>query len=329
MHSGLVNTRFVWAASKSLPLLRDRDYRCSTRTVSTSRVARVAPLSSNFNHFKRLHRKIEKGNERIKLEGQLKVGRPAGFLEITHQHVKGARARCGSSSVAKTTTTSIVCPAARRRSSASATTSARTALLKAATDSAVATSAFKPKALERATVDTTVQGRVIAYPTDSRILEIARHKVVRVARCCISLKQTEFKRIRHWSSPRKAGIHAGSRSFAGPTTEGTSKRVDVTRLSVFSGDGGLDEPACAGQPILPTIDSCCPPRGTARGTHPLRNAQRSASIGGGQHTRWHSSKRPKRSHRQKAMPLGLTGLLALDPRVALWPGATDPPSLRS
>jgi len=43
-------------------------------------------------------------------------------------------------------------------------------------------------------VDTTVQEKAIAHPVDSRILEIARHKVVAAAkRAGIALKQTFVK----------------------------------------------------------------------------------------------------------------------------------------
>ena len=51
-------------------------------------------------------------------------------------------------------------------------------LLEATIDTAVAIEAVKPKDLERVIVDTTVQEKAIAHPTDSRLLEIARHKVV-------------------------------------------------------------------------------------------------------------------------------------------------------
>jgi IS5 family transposase len=55
-------------------------------------------------------------------------------------------------------------------------------LLKATIDTAVTTGAVKPEALERVTVDTTVQEKAIAHPVDSRLLEIARHKVVAAAK---------------------------------------------------------------------------------------------------------------------------------------------------
>ena len=85
-------------------------------------------------------------------------------------------------------------------------------LLKATIDTAVALKAVKPEALERVTVDTTVQEKAIAHPVDSRLLEIARHKVVSAAtRSGICLKQTfakEGKELR-----RKAGGYAHAKQF--------------------------------------------------------------------------------------------------------------------
>ena len=64
-------------------------------------------------------------------------------------------------------------------------------LLKATIDTAVVIKAVKPQELERVIVDTTVQEKAIAHPVDSRLLEIARHKVVSAARRAgIQLKQT-------------------------------------------------------------------------------------------------------------------------------------------
>jgi IS5 family transposase len=80
-------------------------------------------------------------------------------------------------------------------------------LLKATIDTAVAIKAVKPIELERVIVDTTVQEKAIAHPVDSRLLEIARHKVVGAARRAgIQLKQTfakEGKELR-----RSAGGYA-------------------------------------------------------------------------------------------------------------------------
>jgi hypothetical protein len=72
--------------------------------------------------------------------------------------------------------------------------------------------AVKPKDLERVIVDTTVQEKAIAHPVDSRLLEIARHKVVSAAkRADIQLKQTfakEGKALR-W----RAGGYAHAKQF--------------------------------------------------------------------------------------------------------------------
>ena len=85
-------------------------------------------------------------------------------------------------------------------------------LLKATIDTAVAIKAVKPVELERVIVDTTVQEKAIAHPVDSRLLEIARHKVVGAARRAgIQLKQTfakEGKELR-----RRAGGYAHAKQF--------------------------------------------------------------------------------------------------------------------
>jgi IS5 family transposase len=85
-------------------------------------------------------------------------------------------------------------------------------LLKATIDTAVATKAVKPAEFERVIVDTTVQEKAVAHPVDSRLLEIARHKVVAAARRAgIALKQTFVKEGR--SLRRKAGGYAHARQF--------------------------------------------------------------------------------------------------------------------
>ena len=66
--------------------------------------------------------------------------------------------------------------------------------------------------LERVIVDSTVQSKAIAHPVDSRLLEIARHKVISAAkRAGIACKQTyakEGKTLR-----RKAGGYAHAKQF--------------------------------------------------------------------------------------------------------------------
>ena len=85
-------------------------------------------------------------------------------------------------------------------------------LLKATIECAVDVKAVRPAEFERVIVDTTVQSKAIAHPVDSRLLEIARHKVVSAARRAgIALKQTyaqEGKTLR-----RKAGGYAHAKQF--------------------------------------------------------------------------------------------------------------------
>ena len=85
-------------------------------------------------------------------------------------------------------------------------------LLKATIETAVEIKAVKPAELERVIVDTTVQEKAIAHPVDSRLLEIARHKVVSAARRAgIVLKQTFAKQGKELR--RKAGGYAHAKQF--------------------------------------------------------------------------------------------------------------------
>jgi len=85
-------------------------------------------------------------------------------------------------------------------------------LLQCTIETAVEIKAVKPAELERVIVDSTVMEKAIAHPVDSRLLEIARHKVVSAAkRAGIALKQTfarEGKELR-----RKAGGYAHAKQF--------------------------------------------------------------------------------------------------------------------
>ena len=85
-------------------------------------------------------------------------------------------------------------------------------LFKVTIECAVEIKAVLPVDLERVIVDSTVQSKAIAHPVDSRLLEIARHKVVSAAKQAgIGLKQTyaqEGKTLR-----RKAGGYAHARQF--------------------------------------------------------------------------------------------------------------------
>ena len=86
------------------------------------------------------------------------------------------------------------------------------AILKATIDTAVASNAIKPAEFERIIVDSTVQEKAIAYPVDSRLLEIARHKiVVHAKRCGMALRQSFAKEGK--ALKRKAGGYAHAKQF--------------------------------------------------------------------------------------------------------------------
>src|SRR6202046_5935085 len=64
-------------------------------------------------------------------------------------------------------------------------------MLAATIAAAVQMKAVTPVEFERVIVDTTVQEKAIAYPTDSRLLEVARARLVQLAqRAGLTLKQT-------------------------------------------------------------------------------------------------------------------------------------------
>ena len=85
-------------------------------------------------------------------------------------------------------------------------------ILVATIDTAVSSKAIKPAEFERIIVDSTVQEKAIAYPVDSRLLEIARHKIVMHAkRCGITLRQSFAKEGK--ALKRKAGGYAHAKQF--------------------------------------------------------------------------------------------------------------------
>ena len=85
-------------------------------------------------------------------------------------------------------------------------------LLKATIDAAVKMKAIRPSEFERVIVDSTVSEKAIAYPTDSRLLEIARYQLIKAAKSIgIKFKQThaaEGKALR-----RKAAGYAHAKQF--------------------------------------------------------------------------------------------------------------------
>lgn len=104
------------------------------------------------------------------------------------------------------------CDATRIGRFRSALGEAGVGLLKTTIDTAVGAKAIKPAEFERVIVDATVQENAIAHPVDSRLLEIARAKVVAAAkRAGIALKQT-FARVGS-QLRRRAGGYAHAKQF--------------------------------------------------------------------------------------------------------------------
>jgi transposase, IS5 family len=85
-------------------------------------------------------------------------------------------------------------------------------LLSQTVSAALSMKVISKKALATVVVDSTVQPKAIAHPTDSRLLEVARQKLVEVAKDTgISLKQTFAKESKQLT--RKAGGYTHARQF--------------------------------------------------------------------------------------------------------------------
>ena len=130
-------------------------------------------------------------------------------------------------------------------------------LFKATIECAVEIKAVRPADLERVIVDSTVQSKAIAHPVDSRLLEIARHKVVSAAkRAGIACKQTyakEGKTLR-----RKAGGYAHAKQFKrlrktvkrqrtilGVVMREVQRKLDADQGAVAAGGAPASEPGNA------------------------------------------------------------------------------------
>src|SRR5690606_33252281 len=120
---------------------------------------------------------------------------------------------------------------------------------------------IKPQELSRVIVDSTVQEKAIAHPTDSRLLETARIKLVEAAKGAgIALKQTFAKEGEQLS--RQAGRFAHARQFKRMRRAIKRQRTIVGRLA-----REIDRKAIDGQPKLyawhaPEVD--CISKGKAR-----------------------------------------------------------------
>jgi IS5 family transposase len=94
---------------------------------------------------------------------------------------------------------------------------------------AVALKLIKPQELTRVIVDSTVQHKAIAHPTDSRLLETARTKLVEAARDAgVQLRQTFAKEGKELG--RKAGRYAHARQFKRMRRAIKRQRTIVGRL---------------------------------------------------------------------------------------------------
>lgn len=94
---------------------------------------------------------------------------------------------------------------------------------------AVETGLIKPQDLKRVVVDTTRSPKAVAHPTDSRLLESARTKLVQAAKAAgIALKQTFAKEGKDLS--RMAGRYAHARQFARMRRSIRRQRTIVGRL---------------------------------------------------------------------------------------------------
>ena len=86
------------------------------------------------------------------------------------------------------------------------------------------------KQLETVVVDSTVQHKAVAHPTDSRLLEVARNKLVELAKeCGLSLKQTFVKEAKQLT--RRAGGYAHAKQFRRMRKVINRQRTIVGRLS--------------------------------------------------------------------------------------------------
>ena len=145
-------------------------------------------------------------------------------------------------------------------------------LLKTTIEAAVDMGAVKKTEFERVIVDTTVQSKAIAHPTDSRLLEVARDKIARLAkRAGIQLKQTherEGKALR-----RKAGGYAHAKQFKRLRGVLKRQRTILGRLlrEVRRKMGGLADDV-NGTELFPISGQRIFPTPVSVGPHPVQEA---------------------------------------------------------
>ena len=100
-------------------------------------------------------------------------------------------------------------------------------VLKATVEAALASGTVKPGSLERVTVDTTVQDKAIAHPTDSRLYLKALHVLVRQAKAAgLALRQSHTRLAK--TAAAKAGRYAHAKQYR-------RMRRELKRLRTYLG----------------------------------------------------------------------------------------------
>jgi transposase, IS5 family len=85
-------------------------------------------------------------------------------------------------------------------------------LLAKTIEAAVSMKAIAPKDLERVIADSTVQEKAIAFPSDSRLLDVARRKLVLIAKRVGVVRRQAFEKESR-SLKRRAGGYAHARQY--------------------------------------------------------------------------------------------------------------------
>lgn len=111
-------------------------------------------------------------------------------------------------------------------------------------NAAHAMKAVDGRELSRVIVDTTMQEKAIAYPTDSRLLEVARKKLVMLAKCHGITPRQSYARQGPGLS-RKAGRYAHSRRFKRMQRVLRRQRPVLGRLLRYAAQAGPPQDAAA------------------------------------------------------------------------------------
>lgn len=143
---------------------------------------------------------------------------------------------------------------------------------------AVSLKLIDPRELSRVIVDTTVQPKAIAHPTDTRLLEVARVKLTEAAKDAgIALKQTFAKEGLRLS--RKAGRYAHARQFRRVERTLKRQRTIVSRLA-----RELDRKA---QPVAAAVRAALEET-LAKAARIVAQSRQRKAVGGPKLYAWHA-----------------------------------------